>query len=385
MASSCGRGIPEAAWQWDGVECRHLRGHTEDYLFYQSPLRGEFSIEADVLGYATTQFLIAAELYGPEKPAILTIGEFRTGSGKLLIYPPLHQVNKWIRLRADIKDGVNRVWVNGRLINSRDVPIDFEPWVAVRAWSRAHGAVRDLRISGQPEIPDAITLSSPGCLPGWYPYHAEWIGDGDAPWQTPTDSPDGAQIIGIRRGMPGFSLESLLRYHRPLIEDGSVEYEFYYSPGKAMTHPTLGRRTFLLEPEGVRQHWITDAQFDRTSLSPDNSFPLDNANQTGPLPLKPDDWNSLRLSITGETLRLALNGKEIVETPLHESNSRHFGLFHFSEQSEVRVRNVVMRGDWPKTLPAVEDQQLANPEASMFDAQLAAFDPVFGSGDFARD
>lgn len=384
MASSCGRGIPEAAWQWDGVECRHLRGHTEDYLFYQSPLRGEFSIEADVLGYATTQFLIAAELYGPEKPAILTIGEFRTGSGKLLIDPPLRQVNKWIRLRADIKDGVNRVWVNGRLVNSREVPSDFEPWVAVRAWSRAHGAVRDLRISGQPEIPDAITLSSPGCLPGWYPYHAEWIGDGDAPWQTPTDSPDGAQIIGIRRGMPGFSLESLLRYHRPLIEDGSIEYEFYYSPGKAMTHPTLGRRTFLLEPEGVRQHWITDAQFDRTSLSPDNSFPLDNANQTGPLPLKPDDWNSLRLSITGETVRLELNGKEIVETPLHETNPRHFGLFHFSEQSEVRVRNVVMRDDWPKTLPAVEDQQLAKPEASMFDAQLAAFDPVFDH-DFARD
>lgn len=384
MASSCGRGIPVAAWQWDGVECRHLRGHTEDYLFYQSPLRGEFSIEADVLGYSTTQFLIGGELYGPGSPTELITGVFRTGSTTQPITPKLQGVDQWIRLRSNIKDGVNRVWVNGRLVNSREVPPDCDPWIAIRAWSRAHGAVRDFRISGQPEIPETISLSSNGRLAGWYPYTEDGVDYKGAAWQTPADSPDGAQIIGIRRGMPGFSLESLLRYHRPLIEDGSVEYEFYYSPEKTMTHPTLGRRTFLLEPEGVRQHWITDAQFDRTSLSPDNSFPLDGAEQTEPLPLKPDDWNSLRLSITGETVRLELNGKEIVETPLHETNSRHFGLFHFSEQSEVRVRNVVLRGDWPKTLPDVEDQQLANPTASMFDAQLAAFDPVFDH-DFARD
>ena len=384
LASSCGRGIPVAAWQWDGVECRHLRGHTEDYLFYRSPLRGEFSIEADVLGYSTAQFLIGGELYGPGSATELITGVFRSGSKTQPITTKLQRADRWIRLRSAIKDGVNRVWVNGRLVNSREVPPDFEPWVAMRAWSRAHGAARDLRISGQPEIPDAVELSSPGCLSGWYPYSEDGVGYKGAAWQTPANSPDGAQIVGIRRGMPGFSLESLLRYHRPLIEDGLIEYEFYYSPGKAMTHPTLGRRVFLLEPDSVRQHWITDGRFDRTRLAPDNSFPVDNAAQTGPLPLKSDEWNSLRLSITGETLRLELNDNEIVETSLDETNTRHFGLFHFSEQSEVRVRNVVMRGEWPKTLPAVEDQQLANPAASVFDAQLAAFDPVFEHV-FARD
>ena len=42
MAASCGRGLPVASWQWDGVECRHITGHVEDYLFYRSPLRDEF-------------------------------------------------------------------------------------------------------------------------------------------------------------------------------------------------------------------------------------------------------------------------------------------------------------------------------------------------------
>ncbi|MBI1313204.1 DUF1583 domain-containing protein [bacterium] len=378
LASSCGRGLSVASWQWDGVECRHLRGHTEDYLFYHSPLRGEYSIEADVLGYSTAQLLIAGELFGPGNPMQLITGLFRTGSTTQPIAPPLHQVDQWIRFRTDIKDGVNRVWVNGRLVHSRKVTPDFDPWVAIRSWSRAPGTVRDLRISGRPEIPNAVELSSPGGLAGWYPYYGEDFGTDSVDWQTPVDSRDGAQIVGVRRGIPGYSLERLLRYHRPLIEDGSIEYEFYYSPGESVVHPALGRLAFLLDPDGVRRHWLTDSRYDRSSLSPDNSTPFD-AGDPGrqPLPLRADEWNSLRLALTGQTARLELNGEAILETPLDATNSRHFGLFHFAEQSEVRVRNVVLRGDWPKTLPDIADQQLADPAATMFDAQLAALDPVF--------
>ena len=37
-----------------------------------------------------------------------------------------------------------------------------------------------------------------------------------------------------------------------------IEYEFFYDPDKAMVHPMLDRFTFLLEPEGVKLHWLTD-------------------------------------------------------------------------------------------------------------------------------
>jgi len=38
---------------------------------------------------------------------------------------------------------------------------------------------------------------------------------------------------------------------------------------------------------------------------------------------------------------------------------RNFGLFHYADQTEARVRGVTYRGDWPRELPSVEEQQLA--------------------------
>ena len=36
--------------------------------------------------------------------------------------------------------------------------------------------------------------------------------------------------------------------------------------------PVLDRLAFLVEPEGIRIHWITDARYDRTTLDPANEF-----------------------------------------------------------------------------------------------------------------
>ena len=53
-----------------------------------------------------------------------------------------------------------------------------------------------------------------------------------------------------------------------MLEDGEIDYEFFHEPGKAMVHPALGRLAFLIEPDGVKVHRITDAQHDRTGLTP---------------------------------------------------------------------------------------------------------------------
>ena len=67
------------------------------------------------------------------------------------------------------------------------------------------------------------------------------------------------------------SLSGLLRYQRPLMEDGSIEYEFFYDPDHFETHPALDRLAFILDPSGIREHWIGDGRYDRTDLAPDNS------------------------------------------------------------------------------------------------------------------
>ena len=137
-----------------------------------------------------------------------------------------------------------------------------------------------------------------------------------------------------------------------MLEDGEITYEFYYEPGKAMVHPALDRLTFLLEPDGVKIHWMTDAQYDRSGLKPDNAT-VEPDNRRGPssLPLKPKDWNRLNLSTSGDRVALRLNGVEIYSRAIEPTNQRIFGLFHELDQTEVRVRSVTYAGQWPRQLP----------------------------------
>ena len=66
----------------------------------------------------------------------------------------------------------------------------------------------------------------------------------------------------------------------------------------------------------------------------------------------------MKVEVTGDMVTLELNGQQIYERQLEPTNRRRFGLFNYAEQTVTRVRNVVMRGDWPKTVPSISDQEL---------------------------
>jgi len=220
------------------------------------------------------------------------------------------------------------------------------------------GGARNVRITGKPTIPESLDLTELPDLTSWLTdYYGESNTGDNADWKK-----QGEEIVGRKQEdrFAGSRRQSLLKYHRPLLEDGEIEYEFYYEPGKTLVHPALDRLTFLLEPAGVRVHWLTDAQFDRTGLGPENATD-EPANRRGPkaLPLKERDWNRLKVSLKGDVASLALNGTAIYERKLEPTNRRGFGLFHYMDQTDVRVRKFSYRGNWPKSLPAVADQELA--------------------------
>lgn len=180
-------------------------------------------------------------------------------------------------------------------------------------------------------------------------------------------------------------MESVLYYHRPMLEDGEIEYEFYYREGQYHTHPTLDRLTFMLDPKGIRVHWTTDGPYDRTGLDPANTSD-EPKNRRGPrqLPLRPNTWNRVRLSLKGDTVYLSLNDQLVYERQLEITNQRTFGLFHYAGRTESRVRNVVWRGDWPRELPPIEKQELAGKGKEFLDDMLPQLTNVF-EHDFASD
>ncbi len=265
--------------------------------------------------------------------------------------PPLEKLGDSYKFRLAIKGGHLTALINGRKVHEAAAPADGDPWVTILSQGMETGTVRKFRVSGNPQVPEKINLGAMPDLAGWQAEeYGESMGGDNADWQKRGD-----EIVGrkVADSEPGIKQESLLKYHRPLLEDGRIEYEFFYEPGKVMVHPALDRIAFLLEPEGVKVHRLTDGAFDYTGLAPDNMRD-EPENRRGPasLPLKPQGWNRLVLQVSGDRATLTLNDQAIYERSIESTNQRFFGLFHYASETEVRVRNVVHQGNWPRSLPA---------------------------------
>jgi hypothetical protein len=266
-----------------------------------------------------------------------------------VLNPALEKPGDSYAFRLTVKGGRLTASINGRKVHDAPAPPDGDPWVTILSQGMETGTVRQLAITGSPQVPEKINLSTLPDLAGWLAddYLESTTGD-NADWDKRGDE------ITARRmdDAPGLKQESLLKHHRPLLEDGQVTYEFYYEPGKVLVHPALDRLAFMIEPEGVKIHRLTNGPFETTALAPDN-LAEEPENRRGPasLPLKLNAWNRLVLKLTGDRAELVLNDQSILERTLEPTNQRFFGLFHFADETEVRARNVVYEGKWPQSLP----------------------------------
>lgn len=386
-SETCGKGYPLASWETRPGEAEHVTCHDHDYLFYAVPLIGDFELEAELTTFAYRDIQLAAGSFwaGPGYDCVSCLnGNFRQDFPALTLEPKLTRMFDWMRVRVVVRDGVRTTYVNGRDVFSRSHTRDSDPWIAIHSPWYTSGKVRDLRVTGDAEIPEWVDLAADPNLPGWLPYFEESVGHDDSDWRLDTQQSPPV-LVGLRKyGFDGAHVESLLRYHRPVAEDGVIFYEFYYSPNRLIVHPSLGRLAFLLDPAGVRLHWITDGRFDSTGLDPANEM-VDASGQRGraSIPLKPDAWNDLRVEVAGDIARLILNGEMIYERKLEATSQRTFGLFHFADRSDVQVRNVRWKGDWPDRLPAVRDQELAGHELDEINQNRDRLPAVF-QHDFAK-
>ncbi len=376
---SRGSGFAHPVWCWDGKTLEHVAGHEEDYLYFQSPLTGDFDVDFDATPDAQSQFHVGGNFFSPHWATHMQFGSLRNGGGPEPVNPPLNWLDQWTHCRATFRSGVRSLFINGRKVREDTLPQHADPWLAARAWCRCSGRMRDVRISGTPTIPDSVPLATSTDLVGWHSYHEDSVGFDDAAWKYVETVGQPGEIIG--RYQPwnaGTSCERLLRYHRPLLEDGTIDYDFYYEPGRVLTYPALDRLAFIISTEVVLVHWINDERFERGDTSPENGV-NESANRRGPaaVPLIANAWNHLQLAIVGDTLTLRLNGQPILEREIEPGNTRNFGLLHFADQTEARVSNVVMKGNWPRALPPLHEQELASQEIVRIEAEVAQLAPGY--------
>lgn len=397
-AKSRGQGYPIASFDTLTGEMAIRGGHDCDMAYFQSPLRGNYEVSCRLshLGYRETILMAggiaSAMRFSHTESRVMHV---RTKITEVPSPEPISPgASNGFEYKIVVRDGRFTSYVDGKRLHEADLPEQPDPWLAVLGLA-GHSSryARNIVISGNPEIPSRLDLLAAGDLKGWMTdYYGPALSQSPFVWTTQ----DGVLMSNqtpIRNEVPGrLKVENIIRYHRPLLEDGEISYEFFYDPetevvvddpdrrefvggllrnaqrtvkGQTLVHPALDRMVCLLEPDGVKIHWLTDGRFDRTGLLPGNVAAslrdADSRSQgiAAKLPLKARDWNAVTLAVKGDTLTITLNGESVFSRPIEPTNLRHFGLFHYANESSVRVRNIWYRGDWPKTLPPVDQQELA--------------------------
>ncbi|ELP32156.1 hypothetical protein RBSWK_03855 [Rhodopirellula baltica SWK14] len=348
-ASTRDAGHPNTRWFASDGTVRCVTSHDVDYLHYQIPLAGNYEVEAEVslIPNQNGVIFVGGQWLSIAEGAGLMRGDYHSVHGYFPFQKkPLPLPDTYLRYRTVVRGDQVTTFCNGREVDRRE--FGYAPWLALRNGPGNRGTVRDLQITGRPIVPEKVYPLLEGAR-SWKAYQD----DADQRWATTDDHANGF-ITGKRIENVGHtSVESLAHYHRPILEGGVIEYEFFYQSGEYSAHPAIERLVFRLDAKGVRPHWVRDPSVRMPSTSTDSSP------DSIPLRLKENDWNRVRLTIQGDQLQIAVNGVDAFQHTLIQ-RQRRLGLYYVGSESKLKVRNMIWTGDWPKSLPAPQKQELAS-------------------------
>ena len=232
-AKTHGDGHPVAKWGFNAGRVDIQVSHNRDYLYFNSPLQGNFVVEGDVttfgfrgshFGYSDTEIVPS---YTLKQYALC---RFRSREELLPLTPQAWGPREWFRCRLKVADGTVTAGFNGHPYPSQKVEAEHDPWMSLCSPVRFNGGARNLRITGDPVVPEVIALATSRRLAGWLSYYEaepgyltdpsmSRFGTGGS-WAFESDSSTGGIVGRLRPHLNGCYNESLLRYHRPMLEDG---------------------------------------------------------------------------------------------------------------------------------------------------------------------
>jgi hypothetical protein len=362
-AHYAGAKTPPAIWAAHEGHVVHATGPEHDFLYFRYPLTGEFEFSFDTysdhfstgdVGYGG---LVCEGLPWANRSAIWPVA--RHEELQLPRAVEIFAHNR--RFTVNVSEKSIRYAINGHLVYEEKKPSAASPWLHLTALHHRRTVFRNAKLTGRPVIPREVPLLHGNRLDGW---DASWFKQSLPQRLTTSNATPEADwwcqdgTLHSRRSATG--VECQLAYHRPLLSGDVVRYEFFYEPGKIQVHPCIGDLAFILRPDDVRLHWMSQSGGLFPYESWNRNVPAEPARRRGPQqpPLKAGQWNEVVLSLADETVKVQLNGELVYERPIELANNRRFGLFHWRDKTVAQVRNIVLTGDWPTELTADE---IANP------------------------
>ena len=261
----------------------HTCGMGGDYLYFNYPLTGKFEMECEgMLGsWADSNIgfggIVFLGLHGGTNINIFPVGR----NNEFIVRPdPVEDGNTFNRLKLSVNGDQVTYRINGHPIHVATKVPGTSPFLMLYSERQWDPIFRNIKITGSPVVPREVSLVVDHSLLGWacnfyaesqprflppndyqverYNANRPQIEPGDHDWLAADGEIHGRIVPGVSI-VSAATLQSRLCYNRPLRDREMLKYEFWYEPGDGgfQTHPALDRLAFLLEPEGVRVHWMT--------------------------------------------------------------------------------------------------------------------------------
>jgi hypothetical protein len=145
--------------------------------------------------------------------------------------------------------------------------------------------------------------------------------------------------------------QSNLSYCRPLCEGERFEYEFFHQPGVQNASPSVGRIAYMIRDGKISLRWISITEARKPNTESNNFGDDPAAEVLAPIMLEVNAWNRAQLRIEGGKVVLSVAGTDVYRRPLEKDTVARFGFYCDPTKDQVRVRNVVLKGDWPSEVP----------------------------------
>ncbi|MDA1231654.1 MAG: DUF1583 domain-containing protein, partial [Planctomycetota bacterium] len=368
---------PDTFWLGHDNMISHYSGGYRDALYLKWPLTGDFEFHVDCLekhwgecdaGYGGV--IVTSNSWGSS-------GNVFNFTGHDSIERPTgmkHGVPSFNHITIQSRDGKMRYLNNGRLVYEEKLT-GTVPWIVLATEGSKMSVFRNPRLAGTPTIPRGVALIGEDSMPGWDNsgfggttpsprIMAEKVVDENSSAfyrqrdaaSEPFWSVKSGVMTGRANSESDHDAQSFLSYCRPLLEGETLSYEFYREADRVVAHPSIGHLAFLIEPDGVKTHWVASGVFDSgfCKIANDNSI-VESEFQRGAktLPLIDGDWNVVTMSRRENTVEITLNGELVFARPLPRMADFRPGFFRYFPQ-EARVREVTLRGAWPETADVAE-------------------------------
>lgn len=365
-------GDTDAIWVTDGkTQLDHICGFGNSQLWLRYPLQGNFEFEVELLDgqSGVVNVVYNGIKFGVHSRAYLVEVAANDDQDRLIVNTTQVRKDDWNKHVLTFEDRHVSYSINGKTLY-RELRTPAAACIGLQAYGAHQAIARNPKISGSPSIASSVPLLQTGDLRNWTGKYYDQSMPTVSLSQSAVDPTNTVRVV--RQGEPasnpqlswylangeltsgsserlGPGSQSVVQLLRPLVAQESLSYEFYYDAGKSEVHPAVGRTAYMLRPEGIKLHWMTEPY---TSWKTPNDLEvaapgIDRAT----LPLKDKDWNLVKLSFQADSFTIILNGEEVLKQPCAYDKGEVFGLFHYAQATTARIRNVELQGAWPQSLP----------------------------------